>query len=257
MKRFFSAILSGLLILSLIPIPAYAVDTNDVRIPIEDEGDTPHFNGNQGNISAIPRGMREASPEVIEQWRATHDEMDALLDNPCSSYSMEAATWTQIDNPHYYGQQYETSCGPACVRMALMSLTGTHYEERVIRKGCNWTETGGTLISDLCPYLNAEQNIYAYTEKYSTFQFVLNNGIYNAICDGAPPLIGISPTEEDGWYKASPGHIIVVYAALSDKSTYKIMDPWGGFIGDDSLKWYDVGADKLYIVYNPNIGFIA
>jgi hypothetical protein len=141
--------------------------------------------------------------------------------------------------------------------MALKGLTGITYSESTIRTGCQWSSSTGATLENCTTYLNSEQSIYDYDDKYSVLKSLFNSNMYNAVSDGAPPIVGIVTTTEDGWFYNTSGHALAIYAILSDKSQYALADPWGGYADNDDWKWYTKTDDDLFDAYDWNKGYIA
>ena len=166
----------------------------------------------------------------------------------------DRATWKELTNPslfYYYAQENNYTCGPACVKMALKYLTGTTYSETAISIGCNTTSTNGTYLSDMCTYINGEQNSNSYVTRYNVSKTTMTDNLYDGIvlCD-APPVIGIQESTTLGWPFNLNAHFVTVYAAKSDKSVVMIADPWAGYISmASSYKWYSKSMDDVYTGY--------
>lgn len=157
--------------------------------------------------STGPSGSLRARAEVIEEWQASNneeEELAALEAEPAPAVAN--ATWVNISDFVYYGQQKKDSCGAAAVRMALKGLTGTAPTETAARKGCKWESGVGTYMDNCTAYLNEEQDLYAYDDKYSVLRSLFDNNLYDAIDAGAPPIVGIAITTDDGWYYNTSGH---------------------------------------------------
>lgn len=210
------------------------------------------------NSSIGPCGCLPASPEEIAAWRATHDEF-AELARIYSSFVQEPtrATWYDASDFVYYGQEVCDSCGPASVRMALHSVTGTAPTEAAARVGCQWVSGYGTTMAHCCDYLNDEQSLYLYDAKYSILKTTFEYYVYNALCDEVPAIVGIVITENDGWYYDTTGHFITIQGVMSDKSKYKIADPWGGYANNSQCVQYEKNSDELWDAYHWAHGYIA
>jgi len=254
-KRLFAMVMSLLMIVSAASVSAYAAETKDFPVPLEEKGVM--TNRNIGVVPSAPYGIQSARPEVIEQWRATNNEAELASALEDEAATLAAATWVEIDDFYYYGQEKSTSCGPASVKMALKGLTGITYSESTIRTGCQWSSSTGATLENCTTYLNSEQSIYDYDDKYSVLKSLFNSNMYNAVSDGAPPIVGIVTTTEDGWFYNTSGHALAIYAILSDKSQYALADPWGGYADNDDWKWYTKTDDDLFDAYDWNKGYIA
>lgn len=253
-KRLFTIIMSFIMVVSLVPISAFAAEAEGFPVPLEENyGMLPQ---NVDAISSVPSGSLPARQEVISQWMATNSEAEAASISK-DEVVARAATWTEISDFYYYAQEKSTSCGAAAVKMALKGLTGTTYAESTVRTGCKWVDGVGTYMDNCTAYLNSVQDLYNYDDKYSVLKSLFNSNMYNAVNNGAPPIVGIAATEEDGWFYNTSGHALTIYAILSDKSKYAIADPWGGYAGNDDWKWYTKTDSVMFAAYDWNQGYIA
>jgi len=165
------------------------------------------------------------------------------------------ASWIELSNTgsfYYYAQELYYSCGPACVKMALKYLTGTTYLESTICAGCNTTATNGTTFSDMCTYINGEQNSNYYIKKTGATKDTMTNDLYNGIAQwSAPPIVGLQESTTLGWPFNLSGHGVTVYAVKSDKTEVMIADPWAGYVSMSSTnKWYSKSVDDVYTAYS-------
>ena len=78
-----------------------------------------------------------------------------------------------------------------------------------------------------------------------------------SICDKVPAIVGIVVTENDGWYYDTTGHFITIQGVMSDKSKYKIADPWGGYANNSQCVQYEKNSDELWDAYHWAHGYIA
>lgn len=205
-----------------------------------------------------PTGSRPARAEVIAEWQATHDESAELAALEMVPVPVATnATWINIPHFLYYAQIKKDSCGATAVRMALYGLTRSAPSEETIREGCKWESGVGTYMDNCAAYLNEAQDIYTYEDMYTRHTLLFNTNLYNAINAGAPPIVGIAISTEEGWYYNTSGHAITIQGVMSDKSEYKIADPWGGYVNRQDWKQYEKPSDKLFLAYDVNQGYIA
>lgn len=238
-----SLILALTIAFSLSSVTCFASDTSSIT---------------SDGINGGPSGSLPARPEVIAEWQATNNEAAELAELRTALVPTATnATWVNISGFVYYGQQMSDSCGAAAVRMALRGLTGTAPAESVVRTGCQWVSGTGTYMDKCRAYLNGEQSLHTYDDKYSILKSLFNNNLYNAISDGAPPIVGIAITEDEGWFYDTSGHALTIYGVLSDKSEYKIADPWGGYVNMSAWKQYEKSSSELWTAYDRNQGYIA
>lgn len=215
--------------------------------------------GSLQNPSNAPQGAREISLEEVQIWLDNNEEELQLIKESSASKSA-TASWVYTSDSsnafYYYAQELSYSCGPASVRMALKALSNLMLNENVIRTGCG-TSTDGTYIADMTSYMTSMQSDYSYSSKYSILSSLFHSNLYNAVSDGAPPIVGIKTSTTDGWFYNTSGHFIVPYAVMSDKSSYALADPWGGYAGVDSWKWYTKSASDLWGAYSVLSGYSA
>lgn len=254
-KRVFALTMSLLMMISMVSMSAYAAEASDFPTPLEETG--VKISRNVDVVSSTPGGSLPARKEVIEQWVESNNEFELAADLNSEVATAGAATWVEIDDFYYYGQETSTSCGAAAVKMALKGLTGVTYSESTVRTGCQWVEGVGTYMDNCTAYLNSVQSLYDYDDKYSVLKSLFNSNMYSAVSDGAPPIVGIAITREDGWFYNTSGHALTIYAILSDKSAYAIADPWGGYVDNDDWKWYTKTDDVMFEAYDWNQGYIA
>ncbi len=157
----------------------------------------------------------------------------------------------------YYGQETDHSCGPACVRMALKYLTETDYGEAEIYNGCQ-TTPGGTYLWDMARYINTKQSVNYYVQKYQVSRTEMKNDLSAGInVYNAPPIIGIRELTRNGWPYDLSAHFVTVYGVGDNQSSFSICDPWAGYVGGSSNRWYRKSADVLYQAYNlVNLGYM-
>ena len=77
----------------------------------------------------------------------------------------------------------------------------------------------------------------------------------NIVYLDAPPIIGLSFTEEDGWLYETDGHYMSVYGVNSDKSEFALADPWIGYSGSglNNKPWsYAMDSSIIYKAYNSS-----
>ncbi|ERJ82732.1 hypothetical protein HMPREF1987_01329 [Peptostreptococcaceae bacterium oral taxon 113 str. W5053] len=154
----------------------------------------------------------------------------------------------------YYGQETNHSCGPACIRMALRYLTGTDYGEAEIYNGC----LTGTYLRDMARYINTKQSVNPYVQKYQVSRTEMKNDLSAGInVYNAPPIVGIRELTRNGWPYDLGKHFVTVYGVGDNQSSFSICDPWAGYVGDSSNRWYRKSADVLYQAYSlVNLGYM-
>lgn len=256
MKRFVSLMATITVLLSL-STPCLAVEPIS---PIDNSISSRSTQNRSQVPTDPPKGAGEISLNDVQTWLNDHEEELTPIEESISPLSA-TASWVYTSDStytfYYYGQELSYSCGAASVRMALKALSNLSLSESTIRKGCGTTSTDGTYVSDMTDYMVDTQDDYAYDSKYSILSSLFHSNLYNAISDGAPPIVGIKTSTSDGWFYNTSGHFIVPYAIMSDKSSYALADPWGGYAGVDDWKWYTKSAGDLWSAYTFTIGYTA
>jgi predicted double-glycine peptidase len=172
--------------------------------------------------------------------------------------STRAVTWIQLSPFTYYAQQTDYSCGPACIRMALKYINGSTPSEASVRAGCN-TTTYGTELYDMVEYINDQQNYNDYVRVTGDKnQTKLKNDLYGGIVDyDSPPIVGVWEDPDEGWPYWLQSHMVTIYGSYTDKSVFRICDPWAGYMVDDDNRWYAESISDLYIAYhNADLGYM-
>lgn len=60
------------------------------------------------------------------------------------------------------------------------------------------------------------------------------------------PIVHVAISESSGWQYNSTGHYLAIYSMLSDYSKVAICDPYGGYVGVNSWRWYDKETKNVY-----------
>lgn len=189
-------------------------------------------------------------------------ESNQMQSKPITTEStvMPRATWTYLSGYAIYNQTTSYNCGPAAVQAALKYLNGDTPTQAEIAKGCGTTSTEGTYLSDMLKYINEEQSENTYVSKYQATETKMKDYLYSGVVTyDAPPIIGLAFSENDGWQYSSGGHFVSAYGAKSDKSEFKLGDPWIGYndLGTDKPWGYIQPADRIFKAYNSvNIGLM-
>ena len=170
------------------------------------------------------------------------------------------ASWVYLDNTFsVYKQLSEYNCGPACVQAALKYLTGSTPSQSTIATACYTSAlAGGTRLAEMETYINNQQSVRTYIPRYNTTKFAMQNCLYIGVyLYDAPSIIGLSFSAGDDWLYSSAGHYVTVYGVMSDKSSFRLGDPWLGYSGISSSWSYTKSVDVLYAAYsNISIGFM-
>lgn len=157
----------------------------------------------------------------------------------------------------YYAQEYSYSCGAACVRMALKTLTGTTYSEATVRTGCNTTSYSGTTIANMKSYINSQQSHNTYISEYSTtlsnFKYHLYIGIQSY---DAPPIVSVSESPSYSWPFTLSAHGVLISGIKDNKERVMIADPWVGYIGSSYNPVYYFESSNLYASYLSSKGYM-
>lgn len=172
---------------------------------------------------------------------------------PDDGISPYASTWIPLDPFTYYAQDTNNTCTIACIRMALKYVIGSAPSETTISN-----VTGAPCsIDSAVSYFNKYTDNYQYTAKYNATKLSMKNDLYSCISNGAPPILGIHMTTDDGWPYDLDCHAVAAYSVRDDKSEFALCDPWAGYVLDNKWKWYDKSADDLYAAYNAvNAGYM-
>lgn len=234
MKKIISFVLSLAMITALCS-PAFAVES-----PVS---------------SPISSGALVATPEEIAEAEAAFDpnKFDYLNTAPAPMTG-----WYAIGVP-YYGQETNTSCGPASARMMLKYLTGKTYSESTIRSNMSgWSSSSGVTLANLLKYVHGEQDEYSYTKYYGSSMSYIFDGFIAAIrYSKAAPVCGVKEQTSAGFPYNLSGHFIVITAVASDSSAVTVMDPWAGYKGDSEYEVYDLSASNLMTGYAATLIGVA
>ncbi len=255
MKRGTSLLLAVLLVIQLISIPVLA-EENDTE-------DQP--------VSLC--GAREATEEQMAYWNEIVQTIQRKPRRTLEEARMSSSTngtrgWIYVIGPnYYYPQETSYSCGPACLRMMLKRITGVNYSEQTIRSACYTSSWYGTYLSYMISYANDmlaaySEDEYFYLASYQATKTTMQNQLYAGIVqNGMPPIIGIDESANSAWpYPEMVGHYVLVDGVTENKSSFRIWEPWAGYIQDSG--WQNktnfiVSCDDLYDVYHAiNIGFM-
>ena len=250
-------VISCILAVAMVAILSTSVLAADRIEPI-DGTDYSDIIVDSDSINSGFSGAREAGEQDIIN--SKFQEKKIVIDVSVKNDN-NRATWIQLADMSsfvYYAQELNTSCGPACVKMALKYITGTTYSETTIRSGCNSSATG-TSLNNMATYINSEQGYNTYETHYCESKTTMKNHLYSGIvaCD-APPIMGLQESTSDGWPFNLYSHFVAIYSIKSDKSEVAIVDPWAGYVSSSSpYKWYDKSTNDVYSAYNAiNCGYM-
>ncbi|MBO4419110.1 MAG: C39 family peptidase [Oscillospiraceae bacterium] len=258
-----------LAILTSIAVPCYA-STSPMEEPTEateeaaiitaeqdNRSERPNDTGKAGYV--VPSGLQEADESVILRFFEEHPEELAEPDdsftvsknNPTKKASW---VWTIDGSGHgfyYYPQQEYYTCVAACARMCLRGVSGISVTEASVVKAMNLTPTQNCTIQAAVNYLNSKQGNYHYNEWYSLWSSGFHRLQLEAVCSGAPTMIGIAvPNGASYWPYATNGHCVACYGMMDDKSYYMIADPAGGYESEPSWRWYSRTASQVWAAYS-------
>lgn len=215
-------------------------------------------------ISSYGQGLLEATEEEMAQWAGyvkkseyNRTEEEALSSTVQVSSSSSASWIYTSRNFYYYAQQKSYSCGAACVRMALRNITGINYSEATVRAGCN-TTTSGTSLANMVTYINTMQDYNEYAPCYQATKSFMTECLYDGITYwDSPPLVGVKETTDCGWNYNLSAHCVIIFAVKSDESSFRVTDPWPGYIGDTAFRDVTITVDNMYTSYSAiNGGFM-
>ncbi len=170
------------------------------------------------------------------------------------------ASWTYLPGYIVYSQANEDNCGPACVQAVLKYINGSAPDQSAVAGACG-TNSNGTLLENMQAYLNGSQTrtIYHFDQNFGigVFTYRLYMGV--AVVD-APPIVGLSFSEEDGWYYTTSSHFMSVYGARDDYERFALADPYVGYAQSElpGVGWsYAMSGTQVFNAYDEaNMGFI-
>lgn len=212
-----------------------------------------------------------AVPFTEEQhsvWLMNHDRSMKEIYTPADVATY--ATWRQVSGHTYYAQEWYTTCGIACIRMALKSINGSCGTEsdifdEVRDLGLFTYEFGsgkGMTSEQVMEYLNLKQNGNYYINEHGQTSSNMKSDIYSVIVGkDAPAIVGVIESAHDMWpfeNEANLGpHWIVVYGITDYMDQFKIADPYAGFKGATLYNQYTLTLEALYAGYNEeDIGYL-
>ena len=276
MKRFL-VVLALVAILMSLAVPCYAssssIEPTEESAVAEIEKsyiDGVQSDGSRSVVSdgrrSVPSGLENADKaEIVKFFKENPEELKSsasLVDRDVALASKAAASWILTKTAsgygfYYYAQESDTTCAVACARMCLRGVAGVTVTESAAASAMGVTpgKTGATVV-DITDYLNLKQSKYTYDDKYSILSSLFHKNQYNAIKAGAPTVVGIT-TSSSYWFYDTDGHAISCYAIKSDKSSYLIADPLGGWEKEPSWRWYEKSASQLWKAYSSRAGYVA
>ena len=209
--------------------------------------------------------IRKPTPEQIEYWESfcnTHPRSPkrTLEEARNSSQQNGSRGWLYaMGGNWYFAQETNYSCAPACVRMALKRITGTTYSESTIRTGCNTSPSYGTYTSDMATYINSilvdYDDEYYYLVSYTNSLTTMKSNLYFGIAQcGLPSIVCVNEKPDWNWpYELLDGHAVLVDGVTENQWSYRIWDPWAGYIQDTgwtNKTCYVIGDGYLFAAYD-------
>ena len=182
---------------------------------------------------------------LADQQKAKEEAASISLVIPRSVY------WqTEGSSPYaYIAQTTNYTCGLACTQMALKNINGTLPSESVLLSELGTTSSAGTNPNKIPEVLNAHQSRGTYAVRWMGSHVttdLFKQNLWNTLTSKCSPIVHVAISESSGWQYNSTGHYLAIYSMLSDYSKVAICDPYGGYVGVNSWRWYDKETKNVY-----------
>lgn len=252
MKKYMSKILA--LTMSLCVLSGAMINVNAEEISMVSPHPTPvvvEFEETTipSNKNISPSGVKPIDEKILnelvkadyEKYLKEKDKISKILIPQTRAY------WQAEGNDayQYIAQSTNYECGVASTMMTLVNINGTTPSRTDVIAGIG-TTTAGTDMTPISQYLNQQQSRLTYATQWYKNIDLMKSHLWSSLTNGGSAVMNVSLSTSAGWYYNTSGHYFTVYSMLSDYSKVAIADPWGGYIGESSWRWYDKNSDTLY-----------
>ncbi len=171
--------------------------------------------------------LSDEQRQLIEEKEQMAAEIEAEQSNKPYATTGEA---TLIGLPGVftmYEQETYRYCGPACIKSALMYITGTSPTQSQINREINETFT------NIPEYVNARQDKCLYVfSKPQTKDDITIRIRSDITVDKVPTFLRIVIPEDIEWFYPPTYHCVLSNGIYDDLETILIADPLGGKVKD-------------------------
>lgn len=111
------------------------------------------------------------------------------------------------------------------------------------------TSSAGTNPNKIPEVLNEHQSRGTYAVRWMGSHVttdLFKQNLWNTLTSKCSPIVHVAISESSGWQYNSTGHYLAIYSMLSDYSKVAICDPYGGYVGVNSWRWYDKETKNVY-----------
>lgn len=242
MKKFFRILLSATFLVSA-SVPVFASNLPEPPVVIvETEISAPQNVRMTTNHGYIP-----SEYDTPEEIAADRRKFEQAKQREKEQPEGRAATWNVLPGSYrLFRQETASQCASACVQSVLYYLKGSTPTQASIASAIG---IEGAHMQSTLNYINNNQsrNTYLRVRKSSIDQNGMNDRLYKSITDfQTPPLVGLQFTEGLAWPYSTDGHMMTCYAAMSDKTSFMVADPWIGFAGLNYPEAYARGTRLLW-----------
>ncbi len=204
---------------------------------------------NKNDAATSPNGVKPIDEKVLQELvKADYEKYLNEKDKIIKRLTPQPRSYWQAegnDAYQYIAQSTNYECGVASTMMTLLNINGTTPSRNEVIAGLG-TTTAGTDMTPISQYLNQKQNRLTYATQWYKNIDLMKSHLWSSLVNGGSAIMNVSLSTSAGWYYNTSGHYFTIYSMLSDYSKVAIADPWGGYVGESSWRWYDKNSDVLY-----------
>lgn len=255
MKRVLCLLATSVMALSCLSAPVLAENANVIPaapVPVATKTPSTSHRSLKDSANGIipPKGDTEIAPDVLNsRIQADYEEYLAQGGTPNLITPYTIYWQTEGSSPYIYYQQNENfTCGLASTQMALQNINGSLPSEKdlISSLGINMDAHTGADVSAVKNTLNTYQSRGNYDVQWYKDIDLMKSQLFNTLVSSCSPIVNVSFTSGSVWPYTTGGHYMTIYSMLSDYSQVAICDPYGGYAGQSSWRWYERSTSDLF-----------